>query len=526
MPPRAAAAPLDPSRPKSSTMRIHVVALFHLATAGGAPCADMPAQHVARLSAQLVPGLVLHDCNEVQLFGLCEYAQRYCPVACGVCAGNRSSPAPVSETTPCLDGTLALLQQAREYTTLRRESWFGLNSSAAWADGRLGPKLRGLASSAVELWQVGGRCAAEWNPQAAASIGPAGQVTALLRPTPRAGADVVVGRKCKGEGSPADQSGDAGAKQPVVPRDLILVQALLQKLSSDYGAHELSAVAAQMAASFVDAPQILSTAFGLFVPRPWCELSFSYLLGGRFDLLMGLHTAADRWTDLRLQSWVRLPPLCPPLPLNGLVVGNAVDELLSPGLAATLRQSWRQIAEEVRALHFQGNAWPGISRLDTWQAITLYRMRGGWTDTCSRMPITCQLLGGRLRSDVPGGDGEEPWKALDAVRASRSGNDEEVTVFSLRGRSHVPPHVGSPLRVNVHLCLLNCFESYLELGGGPSLGGDRVRYSEGELLAFDDAVMHGIENLGTTSRVLLAIGVLHPKLTAAHKVGSACVETT
>ena len=29
-----------------------------------------------------------------------------------------------------------------------------------------------------------------------------------------------------------------------------------------------------------------------------------------------------------------------------------------------------------------------------------------------------------------------------------------------------------------------------------------MRYSEGELIAFDDSTLHGIENLGTTSRVM------------------------
>ena len=73
--------------------------------------------------------------------------------------------------------------------------------------------------------------------------------------------------------------------------------------------------------------------------------------------------------------------------------------------------------------------------------------------------------------------------------------------------------------------MLNCLDSYLELGGGQALGGERMRYSEGELtelIAFDDSTLHGIENLGTTSRVVLVIGVLHPGLTAAHNQGTAC----
>ena len=97
-------------------------------------------------------------------------------------------------------------------------------------------------------------------------------------------------------------------------------------------------------------------------------------------------------------------------------------------------------------------------------------------------------------------------------------NAEEITLFNLHWRSHVPPHYGSPERINVHLCLLNCEESYLELAGGPALGGERVPYREGEMIAFDDAVAHGIENLGHASRVILTVGVLHPRLSSEHRV--------
>ena len=487
------------------------------------PCEDLPAKFVARLAADLIPGLVLRDCNELQQLGLCvvRRAQRHCPAACGSCP-DQPPVVPSHTATPCVSGTATLLAAAHAYVELRGESWFGLNSSEVWRDSQLGTPLSNLASSALALWQAGGVCAADWYPVQAATIDPGGGVT-QHRPRPQPHSSVasrspvlpVLSKKCSlGDGSP----------QPM-PRELLVAQAALQELG--LSAPELGAVAAQMAwqaasssradASWMAAPEMISTASGPHVPRRWCELSVNYIVGGRHDLLMDLHTAvAEKWPELGPQAWARAQPLCPPLPRYGLIKGRVVDDLLAPGLAATLRRTWRQIATEARALQFQGNAWPSISSMGTWQSTVLYRRAHGWTE-CARMPLTCRLLHGRLRTDQPGGARE-----LHEGLHTRSGNEEEVAVFSLRGRSHVPPHLGSSARVNVHLCLLNCLDSYLELGGGQALGGERMRYSEGELIAFDDSTLHGIENLGTTSRVVLVIGVLHPGLTAAHNQGTAC----
>ena len=156
--------------------------------------------------------------------------------------------------------------------------------------------------------------------------------------------------------------------------------------------------------------------------------------------------------------------------------------------------------------------------MSRWQGVKLYNVNQKWDPAnCQRVPQTCELLRGRLRSERPTIIHELNEKVASVIEF----NVEEVVIFSLSGRSHVPPHVGSPLRVNVHLCLLHCEESYLEVGGGPSLGGARVSYQQGELLAFDDAVMHGIENLGQEARVILTIGVLHPELSKEHR---ACTE--
>ena len=140
------------------------------------PCEDLPAKFVARLAADLIPGLVLRDCNELQQLGLCvvRRAQRHCPAACGSCP-DQPPVVPSHTATPCVSGTATLLAAAHAYVELRGESWFGLNTSEVWRDSQLGTPLSNLASSALALWQAGGTCAAEWYPVQAATIDPGGR---------------------------------------------------------------------------------------------------------------------------------------------------------------------------------------------------------------------------------------------------------------------------------------------------------------------------------------------------------------
>jgi hypothetical protein len=308
------------------------------------------------------------------------------------------------------------------------------------------------------------------------------------------------------------------------------------------------------------------------------------------------------------------PPLCPPVPMLGLLRGEDAAALLPARVGARLVRQWRAMAEEARLAHgnmaidpllppprplllgcwhppllaparrrqaraltFAGDIWPRLSKQAKWQGRTLYTAGEGWSEAeCAGAPTICGALRGSMRTEAA-----EVWEELAGTIAEGSANEEEegmrplipvssssssssvrtlctrssasssvqVTLFSLAPRSEAPTHTGQYARVNLHMCLLNCEEARaspsslllmriwsralparehdgrpraqaaLETRGGPAHGGQRVVYRPGELLAFDDGHLHGVENGGERPRVLLAIGVLHPATSREHRLG-------
>ena len=247
-----------------------------------------------------------------------------------------------------------------------------------------------------------------------------------------------------------------------------------------------------------------------------------YRAGGRYDLATAIHAAAWRWhyTPPRpiprhlLADWrlISLPPICPTIPrAEGVLRGGLLASLVGRRLVGALAGDWRVLAAEARWAVFSGDVWPSIITQKRWQGLRLYAAGYGWNAAaCAQLPAACGLLRGRLASEHP--------QVRDWLFGPFRGlpNDEEVTLFALHPRSEVPVHSGQYGRLNLHLCLLGCEEAYLELGGGPRRGGQRIHYRAGEMIAFDDALQHGVENLGASTRIMLAIGSLHPGLTRAH----------
>jgi len=193
----------------------------------------------------------------------------------------------------------------------------------------------------------------------------------------------------------------------------------------------------------------------------------------------------------------------------------AVDALLPDGVGAALRTNWEAIAEEARRLVFDGDIWPNLLRGSRWQGVRLYlsgspSAQGGgqreaaWNGkSCEEAPVTCGLLKGTMAS--------EGWGTWTADSSGGAENDEEATFFSLGPSASVPTHIGQHGRVNIHLCLLNCERAFAEAGGR------RLPYRAGGLLAFDDGMFHSAQNHdGAEARVVLTLGVLHPRRTSGH----------
>ena len=104
--------------------------------------------------------------------------------------------------------------------------------------------------------------------------------------------------------------------------------------------------------------------------------------------------------------------------------------------------------------------------------------------------------------------GARGWLSGDGtgLRAARGGYDEVVGLFRISGQGWVPIHHGQDVRVNIHLCLVNCDRARI------LVAGNTLEYRDGSLFAFEDRAGHELFNdapLGI-DRVNLVIGVLHP----------------
>ena len=192
--------------------------------------------------------------------------------------------------------------------------------------------------------------------------------------------------------------------------------------------------------------------------------------------------------------WPGLSPLTWPDPYK----------MLPSGVGEELVAAHAQIAKEADSvlssgrLVSAGDAYPSIATKKQWTKVTLYTARTGWDEQeCAHVPTVCTILRGRLRTE------REPAQAWYKTGHFVAG-DEAVILFrvSAGGLAHL--HQGQDARINVHLCLLNCDDSAVVVGGSLK------NYTAGSLLAFEDRADHEIINIGKDDRVSLTVGVLHP----------------
>ncbi len=59
-------------------------------------------------------------------------------------------------------------------------------------------------------------------------------------------------------------------------------------------------------------------------------------------------------------------------------------------------------------------------------------------------------------------------------------NDEVVALFRIAGKAWIPTNSGQDVRVNIHLCQVNC------AGARIVVAGKALRYFDGSLFAFED----------------------------------------
>ena len=261
----------------------------------------------------------------------------------------------------------------------------------------------------------------------------------------------------------------------------------------------------------------LTAVMGHFVAAGREDLGQKYFdrqvgAGGPLDSSIApanVHHLVEHWWYGRCAA-----TMCPPLRPFGALEGTDVDKILPAGLADTLRLNFGGLADEARTFLKEepGDIWPGILSGGHWQGAVLYRSSifvdegrardAAWNNHgCGKLPLTCSLIRGRLRS--------EAWGfRKGSMDLTEPMNQEEVTYFSLGPNQFVPQHTGQQGRVNVHLCLLNCERSFVETNF------TKLQYRTGELMAFDDGLFHSIQNHDPVhTRVILAIGVMHPQRT-------------
>jgi len=153
----------------------------------------------------------------------------------------------------------------------------------------------------------------------------------------------------------------------------------------------------------------------------------------------------------------------------------------------------------MKQLASQPDAYPGITGGQQWTKMMLYMGVGGWNKAyCKVMKTVCKLLQGRLRSE----NDLKRWFDKRLLEES----DEVVALFRVKGPGAAYLHSGQDVRVNVHLCLVNCNSSRLWVAG------DERPYFDGSLFAFEDRADHEILNVGSEDRINLVIGTLHPDL--------------
>ncbi len=101
-------------------------------------------------------------------------------------------------------------------------------------------------------------------------------------------------------------------------------------------------------------------------------------------------------------------------------------------------------------------------------------------------------------------------EAADVVRVE--GRPVELFFSRLKPGTHIPPHFGAANnRITVHLPLIVPGEAEIRVGG------ERHRWREGELFAFDDSYEHEAWNRADADRVVLIFEAHHPDLQPAER---------
>ena len=86
----------------------------------------------------------------------------------------------------------------------------------------------------------------------------------------------------------------------------------------------------------------------------------------------------------------------------------------------------------------------------------------------------------------------------------------EVFFSLLKPGQEIAPHYGqSNHSLTVHLPLIVCNQGYLEVAG------EQRKWSENELIVFDDSFLHSAHNVGDLDRVVLIFSIWHPDLNQA-----------
>lgn len=307
----------------------------------------------------------------------------------------------------------------------------------------------------------------------------------------------------------------------------------LSELALDTEAHELDALVATVMESMlfrhveqgqiehdkedrmnVLAGDVMDLVILHFVRAGWVERAEAFF---HKLLALKLNVVRAAWghNDFRrvTAAWDTRPDMRPLDPGPSL----APEKVLPAGMAEALRSKWRLFAQEaksaVEALTREEDGYPGITRGKQWQKLELYTAGSGWVeDRCRRFtPFLCDYFKGKLKTET---DPEaRKWVRKRVVHS----NDEVVGLFGITGNEGwALVHNGQDLRINVHLCLLNCNYTRVVVGLNRTLS-----YFDGSLFAFEDRHYHELFNEGPEMRVNLVIGVLHPDYRGADVVWKA-----
>lgn len=182
-----------------------------------------------------------------------------------------------------------------------------------------------------------------------------------------------------------------------------------------------------------------------------------------------------------------------------------------PPLASFLRQSYAELRSELEPLlGLPKEAWiskaPGVVNAEHlaspegWHMLAIVR-HGEWnTLLCQMAPRTCELLGSRPE-----------------IQNCTVANSN---IMRLSPGGMVKPHFGNAPRLSAHLSLIAPEPDAAVM----HVGVERVQWTEGEVIIFDDTYVHYVGSHGSLPRYVLNVWFCHPCDTnSVHSHGQECI---